>query len=368
MQDLLLPVSGETLVDATLMFLGFVVFLFVGSIVLPGIKALGFTQPSGDRKTYKLSGLMLFLLTHVLLVIGTFALGLSLTPLLSHFWSLFIVVNAFAFLWTGILFVKGRLEETQIERDSKLPPAVHDLWFGNQLNPTLCGVDLKMFAYHPSLIGVGLFVEAFAYRQHELYGTVTPQMMLFLAFWWIYLFTHYVREDFMLSTWDIIAEKFGFMLVWGDLVYVPFFYCIAGWYLIDVVEPLPVPALVGIAAFHGLGHWIFRGANWQKDKYKRDPGAKIWGKPAETLGGKLLISGWWGIGRKINYTGELMVYLSFALCTGFHSWVPYVLPFSLLMLLTQRSGRDDKKCREKYGQLWQDYCAKARFRIIPFVF
>jgi len=37
----------------------------------------------------------------------------------------------------------------------------------------------------------------------------------------------------MLSTWDIIAENFGLMLVWGDLVYLPFLYCISGWYICD---------------------------------------------------------------------------------------------------------------------------------------
>jgi hypothetical protein len=31
----------------------------------------------------------------------------------------------------------------------------------------------------------------------------------------------------------------------------------------------------------------------------------IWGKPAETLGGRLLVSGFRGIGRKLNHTGEI---------------------------------------------------------------
>ena len=58
-------------------------------------------------------------------------------------------------------------------------------------------------------------------------------------------------------------------------------------------------------------------------RYKEDPTAPIWGKPPETVGGKLLVSGFWGIGRKLNYTGELMVYFSWTLCTGSESIVPY---------------------------------------------
>jgi hypothetical protein len=36
--------------------------------------------------------------------------------------------------------------------------------------------------------------------------------------------------------------------------------------------------------------------------------------------GKLLVSGWWGIARKINYTGDLCLAYSFALTCGFSTW------------------------------------------------
>jgi delta14-sterol reductase len=40
----------------------------------------------------------------------------------------------------------------------------------------------------------------------------------------------------------------------------------------------------------------------------------------------------------------------------------------LLDLLTHRTWRDDKRCREKYGALWEEYCRKATFKMIPFVY
>ncbi|NIS33672.1 MAG: ergosterol biosynthesis protein, partial [Actinobacteria bacterium] len=52
----------------------------------------------------------------------------------------------------------------------------------------------------------------------------------------------------------------------------------------------------------------------------------------------------------------------------FVSPYPYILPLTLIILLTQRAGRDDKRCRAKYGELWEQYCRKARFRIIPFLY
>ena len=151
-------------------------------------------------------------------------------------------------------------------------------------------------------------------------------------------------------------------------MYVPFFYSLPGFWIVDETTPFGTARWLALTAFFLLALTLFRGANWQKDRFKRDPQATIWGKPVQTLGGRILVSGWWGIGRKLNYTGEIGVYLSFALCAGFSHWQPYLLPLSLLILLTQRARRDDRKCRLKYGALWDEYCRTARFRMFPFIY
>lgn len=372
MQPLLLPVTVESLVTATWMVLGFVGLLFVGSILLPGLERRGYTLPNGETRNYKLSGMTLFFLTHIVVGIATFGFGISLTPIVQHFWSLFIVANVIAIVGSLALYAYGKRGgpglKSEVGHDLPLPSWLKDLWFGNELNPTWLGVDLKMFMYQPSLIGVYLMVLSFAYAQYDRHGVVTPQTWLFVGFWFAYLFTHYVKEENLLSMWDVITENFGFMLVWGDLVYVPFLYSLPGFWIVDETARFTTAQWMGLTAFFLVALTIFREANWQKDRYKQDPHAKIWGKPAKTIGGKLLISGWWGIGRKLNYTGELGVYLSFALCAGVSHWQPFLVPLSLLLLLTQRAARDDKKCRAKYGPLWEEYCRTAKFRMIPFVY
>lgn len=360
-------ISPVGLLYGTLMLAGFVAAMFLGTLFLPGKVLEGFPQPDGTRKSYKLNGLQLFLATTLAVAAGTLVFHLSLAPLHTYFWYLFAAANLFAFACTGILYVRGR-RRAGAELRENLGKLFSDLWFGVELNPTWLGVDLKMFAYQPSLIGLGLLNASFAFAQYEKYGEISTQMWLFQLFWWGYLATHYYFEEFMISTWDIIAEKFGFMLVWGDLVLVPFFYSIIGWYVVDRIEPVPAGAVAGTSLLYLFGLWVFRGSNAQKHQFKKDPKAIIWGKPVRTIGGKLLVSGWWGIGRKLNYTGEICVYFAFALTAGFDSIVPYLLPLWLCVLLPHRAWRDEQRCRTKYGELWDAYCEKARFRMVPFVY
>ncbi|MCB9557810.1 MAG: DUF1295 domain-containing protein [Deltaproteobacteria bacterium] len=341
------------------MFGGFVAVLFVASALLPGSRQQGAELADGTRLTYKLNGFLIFLLTVAGVAIATWRFGFSLAPVARHFWPLFVVVNLFAFALTGILYLTGRRQAEGLWRG---------LFFGAKLNPNWLGVDLKMFSYRPSLIGLMVLNVSFAYLQFEVHGQLSQPMLLFQVFFLLYIGNYFQYEYGMLFTWDVIAERFGWMLIWGDYVLVPFFYSIAGWTLLDRTEPLPTPALFALPAMYLLGFWLFRGANEQKHRYKRDPQARIWGRPAQTIGGRLLVSGFWGVGRHLNYTGEILMYLSWTLTTGFEQPWPYILPTWLISLLVHRAWRDDRRCRAKYGELWDAYCKRAKFRMIPFIY
>ncbi|MFV8753835.1 hypothetical protein ACNOYE_25095 [Nannocystaceae bacterium ST9] len=374
MDGLLRPVSLEGVLFGLAIEAGFVVALFLLAVLLPGRKVLGQPLPGGGRQTYVINGMALFVATHMFLFVGGKLFGLSLTPLLREFWSLVVAANLITLAWMAWMYRAGMRSLAAAaaagreDRETSERGLLARLWYGVELNPTLFGVDLKVFAYQPSLIGLGVLNVAFAWAQIEQTGSITPQMLAYQCFWWAYLFTHYWQEDNVLSMWDVIAEKFGFMLLWGDLVLVPFFYCIGGWWLLANPEPMPLIGVLAIAALFTLGLWIFRESNAQKNRFKKDRQSIIWGKPAQTLGGRLLISGWWGIGRKINYSGEIMVYASFALTTGFHSLIPYLLPLWLCVLLPHRAWRDEQRCQAKYGELWAEYSKIAKFRMIPFLY
>ena len=272
-----------------------------------------------------------------------------------------MAANAFAFALAGWLYWRG----------ARAPGAAPGFWRGYfcgvDAGPVRFGLDLKLFSYRPSLIGLALINASFAVVQWETYGELTLAMALYQAFTFLYVLNYFQFEQGMIHTWDIISERFGWMLVWGDYVLVPFFYCLPGWWLVHAPDPLSPAAAMAIVLLFAFGFWLFRGANQQKHGFKRDPDIRIWGQPALTLDGRLLVSGFWGIGRHLNYTGEICIYLAFALTTGFTSWGPYLLPAWLAGLLWHRSIRDERRCRAKYGELWERYTQRARFSMLPFI-
>lgn len=64
-------------------------------------------------------------------------------------------------------------------------------------------------------------------------GSVSPAMLLVLAFHAVYVADALLHEGAILTTMDITTDGFGFMLAFGDLAWVPFVYCAQARYLAD---------------------------------------------------------------------------------------------------------------------------------------
>lgn len=120
------------------------------------------------------------------------------------------------------------------------------------------------------------------------------------------------------------------------------------------------------------GYVVFRGANLQKHEFRANAQALVCGKKPEYIatarGTRLLTSGFWGIARHLNYTGDLMMALAWCLTTGFAHPLPYSYIAYFTILLVHREWRDDAMCRKKYGKDWEAYCRKARWRMLPGIY
>lgn len=169
----------------------------------------------------------------------------------------------------------------------------------------------------------------------------------------------------MLTTWDIISEEFGMMLVFGDYFFIPFTFSIQGHYLLEYEDFSSAIWVLVVIGIYFIGFYIFRTSNSQKNQFKTQPSKPIWGKSPEAVGGKLLVSGFWGYGRHMNYTGDLIMSIAYCLPCG-NQIGGYFYTFYLFTLLLQRACRDDTKCSDKYGGLWKDYCERVPYVYVPF--
>jgi delta14-sterol reductase len=116
---------------------------------------------------------------------------------------------------------------------------------------------------------------------------------------------------------------------------------------------------------------MFRGANSEKDAFRKDPnapGVAHLRSLATARGTRLIVSGWWGLARHINYFGDWLMAWAWCLPCGFGSVVPffYVIYFGCLLL--HRERRDEEACKAKYGADWARYTALVPSRIIPGIY
>ena len=251
--------------------------------------------------------------------------------------------------------------------NSGIPP--YDFFMGRELNPRIFSFDWKEFCeLRPGLIGWMFLNLASLRQQYAQLGYVTGSMLLVNVFQGIYVWDALYQERAILTTMDITTDGFGFMLLFGDLAWVPFTYSLQARYLVNHDPHLSYMALFGIVLLHIVGYAIFRGANGEKNMFRcnpNDPKVAHLKFLQTKRGTKLLTSGWWGMARKINYTGDWIMGLTWCLVCGFGSIVPYFYAIYFAILLVHRSMRDDQMCQSKYGDDWQTYKQLVPYRFIP---
>lgn len=340
----------------------------------PGRIVEGTELPGGGRLRYKMNGPASFGFTLALFAGLHFSGLLSIRFLYDNFGSLLSVMTSFVIVFSFFLYFYGKKHDPR----NLSGFAIHDFWMGTGHNPRIPPkgglFDLKFFCEaRPGLIFWMLLNASFAYVQWEKHGEVTVAMSLVCAFQLFYIIDYFWNEPALLTTMDIKHENFGYMLAFGDLVWVPMTYSLQAFYLVEHPHALPVWAVLAIIAINMTGLYIFRAVNLQKHTFRSDPeNATIWGKKAEYLetrtGSKLLVSGFWGWSRHFNYVGDVLMALSWSLPCLFDSLLPYFYPIYFTILLVHRERRDHQHCFEKYGPDWELYCSKVRWRILPGIY
>lgn len=354
-------------------FVAWFAFQCVLYICVPGEVAEGLPIPRLENKKlkYKVNGLKAFYISAALFAAVAYFKILPLSFVHDNFVQLLSAAVIFSFALSFYLYLSSFGNKLLAAGGNSGNP-IYDFFIGRELNPRIGSFDLKYFCeLRPGLIGWALINLCMAAKQYELHGHVSNSMVLVCAFQGWYVFDAFVSESSIVSTMDIVQDGFGFMLAFGDLAWVPFLYSLQARYLVSYPVDLSWPHLAVIVAIQLLGYWIFRGSNGQKDAFRRnpnDPALKHLESMPTKRGTKLLVTGWWGLARHINYLGDLLMGLAWCLPCGFGSPVPYFYSVYFTILLVHRDLRDDHNCAHKYGEDWEKYKKRVPYRILPYVY
>lgn len=359
--------------EATGIFLGWMALQVALHLILPGRKLQGVQLPNGSRLTYKLNGLTNFWVTlGVLAYFGFYKRTLNLSWAYDNYVPLMTASIIFSIALSVYLYARSFAQGALLAAHGDTGTPIYDFFIGRELNPRIGSLDLKEFCeLYPGLIGWVALNLAMAHKQLITTGTISPAMLLVNAFQGLYVWDALHHEPAILTTMDITTDGFGFMLAFGDLAWVPFTYSLQARILAARSPVLPPWAIIALIALKVLGYGAFRGANSQKDLFRRDPeNPKV--SHLQTLqterGTRLIISGWWGIARHINYFGDWVMGWSWCLPAGFDSLIPYFYVVYFGALLVHRDRRDDASCKAKYGKDWDKYCKIVPSRIVPFIY
>ena len=337
-------------------------------LILPGHWIQGYVKhpDSGELLTYRLNGKYVLIASIVLWfflgylgwvpwdwlytvrwysLAGAFTLGLIFSLLMV------LPYPSTGKLWIAELYL-GRLENPQFRKGR---------------------IDAKMWLYMIGAVMLQLNVLSFISHQYLTLGQLSPGVVLCGAMLTWFVWDYLIFEKVHLYTYDIFAERVGIKLGWGCLTFYPYFYLIALWSTVHLPDPeTPAWLLVCYAIIFLFGWGLARGANMQKYFFKTRPRRSFLGiKPLSLSDGEnsLLVNGFWGVSRHINYLGEILMAVGIALSVGYPGmlWV-WLYPLYYLGLLLPRQFYDDRRCAAKYGKLWKNYTGRVKYRIIPWLY
>ncbi|XP_052257036.1 uncharacterized protein LOC127862104 [Dreissena polymorpha] len=363
---------------------GYFAWALFWMVVLPGKEVQGPVTPKGNVPQYKDNGFLHYCVTMAGFAILTIVLkynGLTPTVVYDRFGELLGFMNVFALCFVFLLYIKGITRPSTSDSGKTGGGFVFDYYWGTELYPRICGIDVKVFTNCRFGMTVWpLLVCIYALKSYEIHGFV-DSMFVTTILQLTYITKFFAWEAGYMHTIDIILDRAGYYICWGCLCWLPSLYPIVSHYLVTHPLRLGTPLATSILIFGLFSVLINYLADLQRQDVRKANGdCLVWGRKPDLIRAKyriecgeeresiLLASGWWGLSRHFHYIPEILLSFFWTVTTGFENVLPYTYVIVLVILLTHRSFRDEHKCSMKYGVYWQEYCTKVRHRIIPFLF
>lgn len=240
--------------------------------------------------------------------------------------SIFVYVRSFSVR-------TGNSDMRELAKGGRTGNLMYDFYIGRELNPRITlpfigELDLKAWLeMRPGLTGWVLLDLAFVAKQYRNYGYVSDSILFVSAVQGYYVLEGQYAEAGILNMMDIITDGLGYMLVFGDIIWVPFLYTTQCRYLSIYPVHLGWAGLAAVSTVFATGLYIFRAANAQKALFRTapdHPSFKGVSYIQTKRGTRLLTAGWWGMARHINYFGDWLQASPFSLPTGLAGYL--ILP------------------------------------------
>jgi len=352
--------------------LGIYLFVIFLSAVLPGkwVNGYAINPQTNQPYRYRLNGKTVYFM---ILGIWAFTCYQKWVP-----WDLFYQVRwqtAIGACITGLLVSAWIVFSAPRKPGSSLG---QDFYLGRLDNPQWRQgkLDMKLCLYLSGAVMLILNTLSFAAHHCIMYPDhISSGVILYTLLFSFFVTEYVIFENVHLYTYDFLAEKVGFKLAWGCLSFYPFFYQVGLWSAAELPDPNSSPNyLIGCAVVFFMGWILARGANLQKFSFKKDPNQNFLGffeqrAMTSDQGKSLLINGFWGFSRHVNYLGEILMAVGLALSLGYPTfWAPWLYPVYYIFLLFPRQKDDDRRCKAKYGSLWEEYCTQVPYKIIPLIY
>lgn len=371
-------------------FATYLTFLFLEwflAVIMPGPVVLGRPVPSegGYRHPYKCNAVSAWYVMLALILglwyTGTWNIAQVAESYGEYLTSAIIIGN----IATVVIFAWGFVAKRTVRMSGNL---VYDYFMGSCLNPKLpLGVDFKMVAeLRVSWAYLFFITLAHALHMYGSTGRITNGMWLLMLGHFLYSNACQKGEECVPSSWDIYYEKFGWMLIFWNLAGVPVFYGVQALFIVKVrpTADLPDYLFYALVVILCLAYYVFDTSIGQKNRFRmtRD------GVPDEIIrrktlpyfssghlenpksikgpGGKeILIDGWVGKARKINYTADSVQAFIWGASCGFGHFLPFLYWTFHFFMLIHRNLRDEHLMATKYGPMWDEYVKAVPYRFIP---
>eukprot|EP00471_Norrisiella_sphaerica_P010866 CAMPEP_0184495956 /NCGR_PEP_ID=MMETSP0113_2-20130426/32783_1 /TAXON_ID=91329 /ORGANISM="Norrisiella sphaerica, Strain BC52" /LENGTH=371 /DNA_ID=CAMNT_0026882389 /DNA_START=89 /DNA_END=1201 /DNA_ORIENTATION=+ len=285
--------------------LGFyMVFELILMRIVPGRRFEATMTSTGHKPVYNANGVQCLLISIVTFTILGYLEIFDPTRIYDKFGEILSALNLFALVFCTMLTIKGRYFPSTADSGST-GNAIIDFYWGTELYPRILGWDVKQFTncrFGMMYWAIGPI--AYAWKQHQLYGYVSDSMVVSMALQLIYVTKFFWWETGYFCSMDIQHDRAGYYICWGCLCWVPSVYTSQTLYLVEHPVQLGRPLALVIFLAGTLMIYINYDSDRQRQDFRRNTKAKIWGKPPvkidaqyTTVDGKtrhsaLLASGW----------------------------------------------------------------------------